>query len=213
MTKSLYVFCFIVLTASSNEPGWPGLPGLRDLNTSLDNLKKISSCSHKRVVWLDNWYLRNRAGNFSHANTSAWLLGWIFSTSPPCSFCFSNFASKTSPKDLSDFLVSVSGLKFLVWTQDKILSRKRTSPVIRAHVKRPWVVLLISISLRWYISSSFLILTFTKCEYYFLYSIRWIFYLIFQMWLYWSVYNICHLHQIYHRTCWFLILYIITAKL
>ena len=116
---------FSGLRASSCEPGWPDWPVSRDLRISLDLFKKISACSHERVVWLgfrdpgfSNEDLGNRTGNFSHVNTSARLLGWIFSTN------ISQISRlKLVPKMLAPFLVSVSGLKFL--TQDKIRPGKR----------------------------------------------------------------------------------------
>ena len=47
-----YEITLSVLRASSYEPGWPGWPGFRDLGTSLDPLKKISTCPYERAVWL-----------------------------------------------------------------------------------------------------------------------------------------------------------------
>ena len=65
------------LRASSYEPGWPGWPGLRDLGTSLDPFKKISTSSYERAGWLgcrdlgfSNRDLGKRAGNLPYEHFS-----------------------------------------------------------------------------------------------------------------------------------------------
>ena len=50
---------------------------------------------------------------------------------------FPEFGARTRSQDLWPFLISETGLKFLIWTQSKIHPGNRTSPVNRAHMKRP----------------------------------------------------------------------------
>ena len=50
---------------------------------------------------------------------------------------FFQFRAKTRPKDLRPFLISETGLSFLIWTQGEIRAGKRASPVDWAHMKRP----------------------------------------------------------------------------
>ena len=52
---------------------------------------------------------------------------------------FPKFGARTRTQDLWPFLISETGLKFLIWTQGKIHSGNRASPVNRAHMKRPLV--------------------------------------------------------------------------
>ena len=47
---------------------------------------------------------------------------------------FPEFGARTRPKDLWPFLISETGLKFLIWTQSKIHPGNRASPVNRAHI-------------------------------------------------------------------------------
>ena len=51
---------------------------------------------------------------------------------------FPEFGARTRPQDLWPFLISETGLKFLILiTQGKIHPGNRASPVNRAHMKRP----------------------------------------------------------------------------
>ena len=50
---------------------------------------------------------------------------------------FPKFGARTHTQDLSPFLISETGLKFLMWTQGKIHAGNQASPVYRAHMKRP----------------------------------------------------------------------------
>ena len=50
---------------------------------------------------------------------------------------FPKFGARTRTQDLWPFLISETGLKFLIWTQGKIYPGNRASPVNRAHMKRP----------------------------------------------------------------------------
>ena len=50
---------------------------------------------------------------------------------------FPKFGARTRTQDLWPFLISETGLKFLIWTQGKIHLGNRASPVNRAHMKRP----------------------------------------------------------------------------
>ena len=50
------------------------------------------------------------------------------------------FVSQIWCQDLWLFLISETGLKFLIWTQGKIHPGNRASPVNRAHMKRPLVI-------------------------------------------------------------------------
>ena len=50
---------------------------------------------------------------------------------------FPKFGARTRTQDLWPFLIWETGLKFLIWTQDKIHPGNRASPVNRAHTKRP----------------------------------------------------------------------------
>ena len=50
---------------------------------------------------------------------------------------FPKFGARTRTQDLWPFLISETGLKFLIWTQGKIHPGNRASPVNRAHMKRP----------------------------------------------------------------------------
>ena len=50
---------------------------------------------------------------------------------------FPKFGARTRTQDLWPFLISETGLKFLIWTQSKIHPGNRVSPVNRAHMKRP----------------------------------------------------------------------------
>ena len=52
---------------------------------------------------------------------------------------FPKFGARTHLQDLWPFLISETGLKFLIWTQGKIHPGNRASPVNRAHMKRPSV--------------------------------------------------------------------------
>ena len=52
---------------------------------------------------------------------------------------FPKFGARTRLQDLWPFLISETGLKFLIWTQGKIHPGNRASPVNRAHMKRPLV--------------------------------------------------------------------------
>ena len=52
---------------------------------------------------------------------------------------FPEFGARIRPQDLWPFLISETGLKFLIWTQGKIHPGNRASPVNRAHMKRPLV--------------------------------------------------------------------------
>ena len=51
---------------------------------------------------------------------------------------FPKFGARTRTQDLWPFLISETGLKFLIWTQSKIHPGNRASPVNRAHMKRPY---------------------------------------------------------------------------
>ena len=42
---------------------------------------------------------------------------------------FLEFGARTRPKDLWSFLVSETGLKFLIWTQGEVRPGNRASPV------------------------------------------------------------------------------------
>ena len=54
--------------------------------------------------------------------------------------CFvSRIWRQNSSQDLWPFLISETGLKFLIWTQGKIHPGNRASPVNRVHMKRPLV--------------------------------------------------------------------------
>ena len=59
---------------------------------------------------------------------------------------FPKFGARTRTQDLWPFLISETGLKFLIWTQGKIHPGNRASPVNRAHMKRPSVQQEISVS-------------------------------------------------------------------
>ena len=50
---------------------------------------------------------------------------------------FPKFGAKTRPQDLWPFLISETGLNFLIWTQGEIHPGNRASPVNRANMKRP----------------------------------------------------------------------------
>ena len=50
---------------------------------------------------------------------------------------FPEFGARTRPQDLWPFLISETGLKFLIWTQGKIYPGNRANPVNRAYMKRP----------------------------------------------------------------------------
>ena len=50
---------------------------------------------------------------------------------------FPKFGARTRTQDLWPFLISETGLKFLIWTQDKIHPGNRANLVNRAHMKRP----------------------------------------------------------------------------
>ena len=50
---------------------------------------------------------------------------------------FPEFGARTRPQDLWPFLISETGLKFLICTQGEIHPGNRASPVNRAHMKRP----------------------------------------------------------------------------
>ena len=52
---------------------------------------------------------------------------------------FPEFGARTRPQDLWPFLISETGLKFLILTQGKIHPSNRASPVNRAHMKRPLI--------------------------------------------------------------------------
>ena len=54
---------------------------------------------------------------------------------------FRESRARTRPQDLWPFLISETGLEFLIWTQGEIGLGKRASPVNWAHVKRPWIAL------------------------------------------------------------------------
>ena len=49
------------------------------------------------------------------------------------------FGTRARPQDLWPFLISETGLEFLIWTQGKIHPGNRASLVNRAHMKRPLV--------------------------------------------------------------------------
>ena len=49
---------------------------------------------------------------------------------------FPKFGARTRTQDLWPFLISETGLKFLIWTQGEIHPGNRASPVNRAHMKR-----------------------------------------------------------------------------
>ena len=55
---------------------------------------------------------------------------------------FLEFGARTRSQDLWPFLISETGLKFLIWTQGEIQPGNRASPVnqahVKLHVKRPW---------------------------------------------------------------------------
>ena len=53
---------------------------------------------------------------------------------------FPKFGAKTRPQDLWPFLISETGLNFLIWTQGEIHPGNRASPVNRAYMKRPLVI-------------------------------------------------------------------------
>ena len=48
---------------------------------------------------------------------------------------FPEFGARTRSQDLWPFLISKTGLKFLIWTQGKIHPGNRANPVNRAHMK------------------------------------------------------------------------------
>ena len=50
---------------------------------------------------------------------------------------FPKIGARTRTQDLWLFLISETGLKFLIWTQGKIHPGNRGSPVNRADMKRP----------------------------------------------------------------------------
>ena len=50
---------------------------------------------------------------------------------------FPKFGAKTRPQDLRPFLISETGLNFLIRTQGEIDPGNRASPVNRTHMKRP----------------------------------------------------------------------------
>ena len=50
---------------------------------------------------------------------------------------FPKFGARTRTHDLWPFLISKTGLKFLIWTQDEIHPGNRASPVNWVHMKRP----------------------------------------------------------------------------
>ena len=49
---------------------------------------------------------------------------------------FLEFGARTRPKDLWSFLVSETGLKFLIWTQGEVRPGNRASPVNRGLIWR-----------------------------------------------------------------------------
>ena len=55
---------------------------------------------------------------------------------------FPEFGARIRPQDLWPFLISETGLKFLIWTQGKIHPGNRASLVNRAHMKRPLVMII-----------------------------------------------------------------------
>ena len=50
---------------------------------------------------------------------------------------FPEFGARTRSQDLWPFLISETGLNFLIWTQGEIHTGKRASQVNRAHMKSP----------------------------------------------------------------------------
>ena len=50
---------------------------------------------------------------------------------------FPESGARTRSQDLWPFLISETGLNFLIWTQGEIRTGKRASPVNRAHMKSP----------------------------------------------------------------------------
>lgn len=60
---------------------------------------------------------------------------------------FLKFGATTRHHDLWPFLISETGLRFLIRTQGEIRLDKRVIPVNQAHVKRPFVVLFVQLSI------------------------------------------------------------------
>ena len=50
---------------------------------------------------------------------------------------FPEFGARTHPQDLWPFLILETGLKFLIWTQDKIHPGNWANPVNRAYMEGP----------------------------------------------------------------------------